>query len=692
MSRTTATTWSISSPYPGPRPYTWNEADRLFGRDRELADLRNLVCSYRATLLYAQSGAGKSSLVAKLGPALVGKGSDQDMVVMTCRVGACSDPTRENVFVGSALASLTLGDADLLFDHDNPPDEHLTLMAGLVAALKGRDLASERTAGGWTLARPCLLVIDQIEELFTTNLTRWSQRQPFIEQLAAALKATDDLNVLLVIREDYVALLDAYASLLPQGLRIRYRIDRLRKEEAKKAVQGPLANEPIGIELPEAVAETIVTDLLRTKVVEPDGDRVVEIQGEFVEPLHLQVACENLWRVLSAARLVPVSDAKPVPPGHFAFTRQSQHYFASSEVLGDIETALRVGYDRALRAASRSGGVREGRLRALVRRRLITPNQTRGIVDLATLARDGMEKAIDGLIEARIVRREPRSGSPWFELPHDRLLHPIIESNRRFRLARIKTLAAVALLFVASGALVGGTELYRRWQRTQRSSEKAEREGEVKGRENADRELTERLAKTADTVRAPRRSAGSAMPATEDMKPPSAATQSFEGLLKEIGREKEDLLRRIRERDEVIRQKDETIRGLQSPPVVPTSFKGKRPARPGASAALAPVRPLAAVDIKPVVEAPEVEGKHGIYDFSISLRIPPEQRDHVRKATYTFNHPTFKRRAQSSTQPENGFRVGYRGWGCLNEVGVTLDLDDGGQVVLSINMCSQLGW
>lgn len=681
MNRTTATTWTISSPYPGPRPYTWNEADRLFGRDRELADLRNLVCSYRATLLYAQSGAGKSSLVAKLGPALAGKGSDQDTVVMTCRVGACSDPTRENVFVGSALASLTLGDAELLFDHDNPPDEHLTLAAGLVAALKGRDLASEEKAGGWTLARPCLLVIDQIEELFTTNLARWSQRQPFIEQLAAALKATDDLNVLLVIREDYVALLDAYASLLPQGLRIRYRMDRLRKEEAKKAVQGPLANEPIGIELPEAVAETIVTDLLRTKVVEPEGDRVVEIQGEFVEPLHLQVACENLWRVLSAARLVPVSDTKPVPPGHFAFTRQSQHYFASSEVLGDIDTALRVGYDQALKAAARSGGVREGRLRALVRRRLITPNQTRGIVDQATLARDGFEKAIDALIEARIVRREPRSGSPWFELPHDRLLHPIIESNRRFRLARIKILAGVALLFLAFGALVGARKLSR-------LSEDA---GEGKGRATERREMTERFVKVEGALRASPRSADPSMLATDDMTPP----QSLEEALKQIPEMRkaiEDLQSKIEKQKETIGEQDETIRKLRATLPQPRPLGDQRPVRPIASAALAPVKPLTHADIKPNVEAREVEGKPGIYDFSLSLRIPAEQRESVRKVTYTFNHPTFKHKARSPKPSEKDFRVGYQGWGCLTDVGVTLDLTDGGQVPLNIDMCKLLGW
>ena len=66
---------SEGSPYPGPRPYRWSEAQALFGRDKEEADLRNLVVAYRVTLLYAESGAGKSSLIARLGPALQERGT-----------------------------------------------------------------------------------------------------------------------------------------------------------------------------------------------------------------------------------------------------------------------------------------------------------------------------------------------------------------------------------------------------------------------------------------------------------------------------------------------------------------------------------------------------------------------------------------------------------------------------------------
>ena len=54
---------SEPSPYVGPRPFETEDQGRFFGRDREASDLLSLVVAHRAVLLYAQSGAGKTSLV-----------------------------------------------------------------------------------------------------------------------------------------------------------------------------------------------------------------------------------------------------------------------------------------------------------------------------------------------------------------------------------------------------------------------------------------------------------------------------------------------------------------------------------------------------------------------------------------------------------------------------------------------------
>ncbi|MCH7748851.1 MAG: ATP-binding protein, partial [Acidobacteria bacterium] len=51
------------TPYIGPLPFGREDADLFFGRVREVDDLVSLTFAHRAVLLYAESGAGKSSLI-----------------------------------------------------------------------------------------------------------------------------------------------------------------------------------------------------------------------------------------------------------------------------------------------------------------------------------------------------------------------------------------------------------------------------------------------------------------------------------------------------------------------------------------------------------------------------------------------------------------------------------------------------
>ena len=51
------------NPYVGPRPFERRDRDLFFGREREASDLLSLIIAHRVLLLYAQSGAGKTSLI-----------------------------------------------------------------------------------------------------------------------------------------------------------------------------------------------------------------------------------------------------------------------------------------------------------------------------------------------------------------------------------------------------------------------------------------------------------------------------------------------------------------------------------------------------------------------------------------------------------------------------------------------------
>ncbi len=69
----TSTKTTRPNPYVGPRAFQTGE--KIYGRDREVRELLDLLIAERIVLLHSPSGAGKSSLVqAGLIPALEGEG------------------------------------------------------------------------------------------------------------------------------------------------------------------------------------------------------------------------------------------------------------------------------------------------------------------------------------------------------------------------------------------------------------------------------------------------------------------------------------------------------------------------------------------------------------------------------------------------------------------------------------------
>ncbi len=51
------------NPYIGTRPFEEADSDYFFGREQESRQLTSLIVAHRVVLFYAQSGAGKTSLL-----------------------------------------------------------------------------------------------------------------------------------------------------------------------------------------------------------------------------------------------------------------------------------------------------------------------------------------------------------------------------------------------------------------------------------------------------------------------------------------------------------------------------------------------------------------------------------------------------------------------------------------------------
>ena len=385
-----------ADPYVGPRPFEVKDTDRFFGRNDEVSELLSLVTAYPVVLLYAQSGAGKTSLLnAGLIPLLAEESFE---VLPVARVRGFEPENihlREipNIYVFNTLVRWAA-------DRIRPKS---LLSTSIAAFLKEREHLTDKQG----LELPRVVIFDQFEELFTSYPDRWKERADFFHQVAEALKADSLLRVLFVIREDYLANLDSYVNFLPQRLRTRYRLERLRAEAACQAVEGPLRD--TGCSYAEGVASSLVRQLLNIRIKSATGE-VVEAAGEYIEPVQLQVVCQSLWLNLPRKVTVITSD-------HL-------------QEFGDVEEALRSFYERAIETARRETGVSEGDLRNWFNDKLVTQAGTRGTVFQGREQTEEIpNSAVDVLEAQHIIRAEMRAGARWYELTHDRLIQPILKAN-----------------------------------------------------------------------------------------------------------------------------------------------------------------------------------------------------------------------------------------------------------------------
>jgi murein DD-endopeptidase MepM/ murein hydrolase activator NlpD len=415
-----------SNPYIGPRPFERQDSKLFFGRSQEANELLSLIVANRAVVLYAPSGAGKTSLLnALVVPLLEKEGGLQVYPFARVRGPALAgiDPADvPNLYVFYSLLSWcgSAADPQMLAKQTIPQ-----FLASPLAEVQEPAAAEDVVYSiGEFLVEPTVepadeeglpparvLIFDQFEELFTTFPERWRDREGLFNQLEKALHDDPLLRVVFSLREDYVALLDPYAPLMPKSLRTRFRLERMRPEAALAAVRNPLRG--TGREFAPGVAEQLVEDLRKVRVQAATGETMT-VTGEFIEPVQLQVVCQNLWQDL--------------PAGVNTITQEHLKTY------GNVTQALSRFYERAVSQVVAATRLEESVLRDWFARTLITPAGTRGTVYRGQVETGGISnEAIDLLENQHIIRGEWRAGARWYELTHDRLIEPIQGANRAWR-------------------------------------------------------------------------------------------------------------------------------------------------------------------------------------------------------------------------------------------------------------------
>jgi WD40 repeat protein len=420
---------ALAGPYIGLKPYTQENAAVFFGRDREQTVLITNLRSARLTLLYAPSGAGKSSLlragVAVKLTELAQRDFDQRGTARNIPVVFSS--WRDDPAVG-LIGGIQKAITPFLRQASPPAPAPDRLDQAIEAASKATDAA-------------LLVILDQFEDYLPYQPGEMPNR-PFDDELAACINDADlRVKFLISIREDaYSSLGDLFKGRISNVYGNYFHLEHLTREAAREAIEKPVAsfNKLHPDEAPVRI-EPGLTDVVLHQLGQlgpdqdgigrhPDGNGAGPRSGEVAAP-YLQLVMKRLW------------DTELRKP-----SRELRR--KTLEELGDAKEIVRTHIDRALR--NLPDGQREAAVDIL--QRLVTPSGSRIALAASDLADpDYTGRPVDEVNAAlqRLVGSDDRilgtvlappgqPGETRYEIAHDLLVPAIRDWGRRRRAERLE--------------------------------------------------------------------------------------------------------------------------------------------------------------------------------------------------------------------------------------------------------------
>jgi WD40 repeat protein len=248
-----------------------------------------------------------------------------------------------------------------------------------------------------------VLIFDQFEELLTYDAGTDEAREDLFRELGAAL-SDKSCWVLFAIREDYMASLDQYRDYIPDAFRAKFRLDLLATEQAIDAIEMPAADKHV-IFRRDATEQLIKA--LKTNINRPPSSHV--------DPSQLQVVCRSMWDAMPVnTNVIDVRDVPSVP---------------------QVNGALSQYYARTIRSLSEKYKYPERQLREWFDKALVNPQGYRAQVTYGPTGGYEVDKtALRELERLYLIRSDIRLDTAWYELAHERLILPIREDNKQWRI------------------------------------------------------------------------------------------------------------------------------------------------------------------------------------------------------------------------------------------------------------------
>lgn len=682
-----ATRLDADNPWPGLE--TFDEDARAFfhGRDAEIDELLHRLEQAPVTVLFGQSGLGKSSLLrAGLMPALRERHGLPVLVRLDWRPTAPPPEAQLREALQRRLAAEQI---------DAPPmAEGESLWAWLHR--EGLELWDARNF-------PCtpVFLIDQFEEVFTLGeqqperVARWrsdlgdlaENRIPaaLAEHVAGSTAGASPTaprplqlrampyKLLLSLREDFLPELEGWRRALPSLGRNRMRLLPLQPAQALQAVLQPgahLMDEPLARRivafvaaaqtdgLPGTVADSAATpdgaaDPATVAAADAADTRAAEAAGR-IEPALLSLFCRGLNEQRKRLGRARFDDALLDT--------------AKQGILSDY-------YDSCFTGMPES-------VSRFVATELITEKGYRNSVakDDATPAHLSDEQ-LAHLIDRRLLRVEERYGVLRIELTHD-LLTRVVRGHRD----QLRQQAAEARRASEAAAVA--------------AAERAALEAQMRDRE--DRLQAERLAEAQRAKRRFQRLAiGLAGVLLLAVAMAITAWRQRDAVLE--AQQTESKLRQVAEQQIVVAEQQRQVAearlqrittGLDIKRAVLAGdrdqirrYLASRPADTGDS-----WRPAFTAAARPLGYR---QGGQDIFSFRIAPtpEAAAKMQQRVVTVTYRLDHPSF-RNPLLVTGPERQFSASYDGWGCMRIVLVMVEyLDpDRAPELIDFDMCAALGW
>ena len=233
------------APYRGLRVFAEEDAQFFFGRDRDVQRLVEKLKSSRFLAVLGPSGSGKSSLVrAGLVPGLRGGAlaNVEDWHVLVLRPGAAPLTA-----LAAQLAKL-LPERAMRATLDELTQHSSTLHLSVELALADRP-PGERV----------LVIVDQLEEVFTLCRDESERRQLFSTLLDATSAPGGRTVVIVTMRADFYARCAAYPELAQLITAQQMLVGPMDTDGLRQAIEEPARR--VGLDLEEGLSDTILNDV-----------------------------------------------------------------------------------------------------------------------------------------------------------------------------------------------------------------------------------------------------------------------------------------------------------------------------------------------------------------------------------------------------------------------------------------------